>query len=88
MQKKITPESLNSIATKASLKKYDCIIAKLEKSARKGKNGIVVNYVPDVVVARLKEEGYYVSTYVRKRSWYIFRHKMVRYYVVKFKKTR
>lgn len=88
MQKKITPESLNGIAIKASLKKYDSIIAKLEKSARKGKNGIVINYIPDILVVKLRQEGYYITTYVRKRSWYIFRNKMVRYYVVKFKKTR
>lgn len=88
MQTKITPEYLNNVAIKASLKKYDSIIAKLEKSARRGKNGIVINYIPEVLVSRLKKEGYYVTTYVRRRSSFFFKRKMIRYYVVKFKKIR
>ena len=84
MQKKITIESLNQIALEASTNKYTEILSKLEKNARKGRNGINMTEVPEIVISRLKKEGYTVTSHFIIKSNFLFRRKVTKYYHIRF----
>lgn len=84
MEKDITPESLNRLALKASLKKYRFILSQLEKSARKGKNGIIINHISEVLINKLQKEGYFVIPILRVKSTLFFGRKKTKCYIIKF----
>ncbi len=86
MRKKITIDDLNQIALDASQKKYSSILTKLEKNAHKGRNSINIAELSDVLIKKLRMDGYIVIPHFKIKSNFFFQRKIVKHYQIRFKK--
>ncbi|WP_121966217.1 hypothetical protein [Myroides sp. N17-2] len=79
-----TPEKLKELALSANTPKYDLIISKLEESASKGHNYVLVEDIPELLQAKLIENGYSVKPYFKYKLDLFFRRKKKKFYMIKF----
>ncbi|MGG5507086.1 MULTISPECIES: hypothetical protein [unclassified Myroides] len=86
MQKKITIDDLDQIALEASQRKYRSILSKLEKTAHKGRNSIIITELSEILINKLRKEGYTVTAHFTIKSSFLFKKKIVKHYQIRFRK--
>ncbi|KUF42635.1 hypothetical protein HX017_17600 [Myroides marinus] len=84
MSNSITPEKLKEIALNAALSRYNTIISKLQQTAARGQNSLIIEDVPEVVQLKLIEEGYSVTPFARYKYDFLLRRKKKKLYLIKF----
>ncbi|WP_010256236.1 hypothetical protein [Myroides injenensis] len=77
-------EKLHEIATLANYIEYKRIIEELRKQAENGRTTVTIPFIPDTIMALLKEKGYIVKPIFKYKYKFLFFKKKEKQYLIQF----